>query len=141
MATSRSCVAVRVGRRVAARETNLVRAHAAGVQEESGVQLHAAAGPHVDFGHPAADAIRVELLVPGRVERVGEVNARAVAADLHHLRSAVQRLSRLARMRRATDDPAEPDGADLLRLEWVAHVVLDELAGPPAGDVQIPVVD
>ena len=62
-------------------------------------------GPHVDLGHPAADAVRVELVVPRRVERVGEVDALAVAADLDHLRTAVQRLPRLAGMRRAATMP------------------------------------
>ena len=110
-------------------------------QEEPAVQLHAAFGPHVDLGHPAADAVRIELVVPRRVEPVGEVDALAVAADLDHLRAAVQRLSGLARVRRAADDAAEPDRADLLRLERVADVVLDELARAPARHVEIPVVE
>ena len=39
------------------------------------------------------------------------------------------------------DDAAEPDGADLLRIERIADVVLDELARAPARDVQKTIVD
>jgi hypothetical protein len=44
-------------------------------------------------------------------------------------------------MCRAAHDAAQSKRADLLRLERVADVVLDELAGPPTRHIQIPVVD
>ena len=48
-------------------------------------------GPRVELGHPGADPVGVELIVPRPVQRVGEVDALAVAADLDHLRSARER--------------------------------------------------
>ena len=68
----------------------------------------------VELDHPAVDALGVELGVPGGVERVGQVDALAVARDLDHLRAAVQRAG--GRVRRALDDPAEPHRAGLARV-------------------------
>src|SRR4029453_14659735 len=113
-ASCRSGVAVRIGGGVSPFEAHLMRPHPVRLQEESGVKLHAALGPHVDLGHPPSDAVRIELLVPRRVETVGEVNALAVAADLDHLRSAVQRFVRVTRVRCAAHDASEPDRARLL---------------------------
>src|SRR3990170_5600773 len=106
-----SGVTVRIRRGVAAFEANLMRAHALRLEEESAVQFHAASGFHIHLHHPAPDTVGVELLVPRRVEPVGEVEALAVAADFHHLRAAVQRLRRLARMCRTAEDAAEPNRA------------------------------
>ena len=47
----------------------------------SGIQLH----------HPAPNACGIELLVPGAIQRIGEVDALAVPADFHHLRAAAER--------------------------------------------------
>src|SRR5258706_4558761 len=135
MAISLSGVAVRIRRSVAALEADLVRAHAVGLEEEPGVQLHASRAD-IDLDHPAADAVRIELVIPGRVETVRELEALAVPADLDHLRTALQRLRGVARMRRAADDPAQPEGADLLRVEAIGHVLLDEFTRAPARDVE-----
>src|SRR3954449_3253344 len=94
--------AVRVARRVAAREANLVRALAGELDVEVGVDLQVAVA--VELDHPAVDALRVELAVPARVERVRQVDALAVAAHLDHLRPAGQLARR--RVRRAADDAA-----------------------------------
>src|SRR5438552_2840732 len=37
-------------------------------------------------------------------------------------------------------DATQVDGTGLLRLEWIGDVVLQQLAGTPAGDVEEPVV-
>src|SRR6185437_492235 len=95
----------------------------------------------VKLGQPGTDAVGVELLIPGAVKRVGEIDSLAVAADLDQLRPARQRLARPRRMRRPADDAADPHRAGLARVEWVADVVLLQLTGPPARHVQVLVVD
>ena len=90
----------------------------------------------VDLGEPGAHAVRVELVVPRPVQRVGQVDPRAVPADLHHLRAAGQRLARRRGVRGPPGDAAEPDRAGLPRVGRVADVVLLELAGAPAGHVE-----
>src|SRR5205085_1269935 len=101
--------------------------------EEVRIDLHPALRVGVDLGDPAADALRVELGIPGLVQRVAEVNAPPVAAHLDHLRPTVD-LSAL-RMLGARDDPAQAQRAGLLRMERIAHVILLELASAPTGDV------
>ena len=68
----------------------------------------------VELDHPAVDALGVELRVPGGVQRVGQVDALAVAADLDHLRAAVD--GARGRVRRVADDPADAHAAGLLRV-------------------------
>src|SRR3712207_8548630 len=60
-------------------------------------------------------------------------------ADLDHLRPARQPLRR-RRVRLAQRDPAQAHRTDLLRVRRVADVVLLELAGAVAGDVEHAVV-
>ena len=96
---------------------------------------------HIDLCHPSANAVRVELVVPGAIERIGDVNAAPVAAQLHHLRAAVQSGIRPARMRRRRTMPpsfTEPVSSGLKR---IGHVVLPQFAGTPAGDVQKAIVE
>src|SRR5687767_5468995 len=93
---SYSGVAVRVRRRVATFQPDLVGAHTVCLEEEPRVQIHAAFGSQIHLGHPTADTLRVELVIPGRIEPVGDVDALAVSADLDHLRAAVQHLPWLA---------------------------------------------
>ena len=137
--------AVRVARRIPALQAGLVHAQTAevvAVREEARVDGHAAGlCVRVDAGHPSAHAVRVEDVVPPRVERVGEVHAPAVAADLHHLRSARQRQ---LGMRRGAEcgrrcRPGAPSPPP--RVVRVADVVLLQLARPPARHVQPAVVD
>ena len=97
-------------------------------------------GLRVELHHPAVDAVGIELRVDGAVERVGEIDAPAVAADLDHLRPAVERPVLGARMRRPRDDAADADLAGELRVERIGHVVLLQVAGAPAGDVEEAVV-
>src|SRR4051812_50153318 len=87
--------AVRVARRVAAGQADLVRALAGELDVEVGVDLEVAVA--VELDHPAVDALRVELAVPRRVQRVRQVDALAVAAYLDHLRAPRQLARRRAR--------------------------------------------
>src|SRR3954470_3940929 len=95
-------VAVGVGGGVAALEPYLVWAQSAPVvagREEPLVGHQASgAGVGVALGHPRADTGWEELVVPGAVAGIGEVDPPAVAADLHHLRAAGQRLLRRRRV-------------------------------------------
>src|SRR6266516_1631968 len=84
--------------------------------EEALVEADAAALADVQLGHPRADAVGVELLVPGAVQGIGEVHALAVPADLHHLRAAGQWLARAGGVREAAHDAADPHRACLARV-------------------------
>src|SRR5580704_18806723 len=81
----------------------------------------------------ARDSLRIELVVPRRVERVGPVYAFAVAADFYHLRTPCIWLA--VRVGRAACDAADADRSGELRLLRIADIVLTHLAGAPAGDV------
>ena len=94
----------------------------------------------VELGDPSANALRIELFVPRAVERIGHVDAAAVAADLDHLRAAVE-LAGLG-MRRVRGDAADPHASrSSLRMERIAHVVLPQFAGAPARNVEELVVE
>src|SRR4051812_2575648 len=133
--SARLPVAVGVGGGVAALEPYLVWAQSAPIVagEEEPLVRHEApdAGIGVELRHPRADTGWEELVVPGAVERVGEVDPPAVAADLHHLRAAGQRPVRLSRVGGAAHDPAQTCRADLARPRRVRDVELLELAGAP----------
>src|SRR5215211_4306040 len=134
-------VAVRVGGGVAALESYLVRPFIIiELNEKVGVCGENTFRVYVHLGDPAVDAIRVELRIPGSIQRVAEVQSAPVAAQFHHLRSAVQDLSGL-RMRRLADDAAKVDGSRMPRVEWVGDVVLAKLPGCPAGDVEELIVE
>src|SRR5207248_9764008 len=133
-ATLRSRVAVRVRGSVAALEPHLVRAFALERHEEVGIHRDPALLLGVDLGKPAADAVGIELRVPRRVERVRQVDASAVPADLDHLRAAVE-LATFG-VRRARDDSAQAHRSGEARTEGVADVVLAEFARSPAGHVE-----
>src|SRR5262249_40100971 len=103
--------AVRVAGCVAALEPDLVHpatAEHVAFEEEPLVEADAAALADVELGHPGADAVWEELLVPSPVQRVGEVDALAVPTDLNHLRAASQRLVRPGRVWLAAHDAAYP---------------------------------
>ena len=98
-------------------------------------------GIDINLRHPSADPVRIELLVPGAIERVGEVDPPPVAADFHHLRAAVQRLSRTAsdapragRCRRASRPVS-------FGLNGSETSYCRSSPRAPAGDVQEPVVE
>src|SRR5256885_5808098 len=133
-----SRVAIRVGRGVAALEMNLMGALLE-CREEAFVQAQATLGLGMNRGRPAFDPVGVELLVPTRVQRVGEIGALPVAAELHHLRAAVQR-SALG-MRCLADNATEVDAAGLLGLEGIADIELMKLAGTQRRHVESAIVE
>src|SRR5688572_15848997 len=144
-APARSAVAIGVRGGVPTLQAYLVRsppAEVLAVWEEAVVDAEPAGrGIGVDLRHPGADAVREELVVPGAVQRVGDVDAPAVAADLDHLRAAGQPVGRRGRVRRPAGDPTQVDRPDLAGVRGIGHVELLELAGAPAGHVEHPVVD
>src|SRR5690242_12631655 len=58
--------------------------------EEARIELDTAIDAGVELDHPAVEALWIELRIDGAVERISEIDAPPVAADLDHLRSAVQ---------------------------------------------------
>ena len=86
------------------------------------------------------DALGIELRIDRAVERVGEIDPPAVAADLDHLRPAVQRPVLRPDAPPATTMPPILHLAGQLRVERIGHVVLLHVAGAPAGDVEEAVV-
>src|SRR5215467_7208917 len=105
-----------------------------GPDEEGRIGLQAALLVGVQLDEPAPDAIWIELRVPRRVQRVGQIYAAAVAAELDHLGSAVQRPG--AVHAGPSHDSTQPDRAGLARPGGVTHVVALQLACSPAGRVE-----
>src|SRR6266851_6155533 len=99
------------------------------LDEELAVELEATVVTDVELRDPALQPVGVELVVPGFVQAVRDVDALAIAADLDHLGTAVERAG--VRMRGAADDPAEVHRPGLLGVERIGDVVLPELAGTP----------
>src|SRR5439155_23613550 len=105
------------------------------------VERDAAVRTGIKFHHPTADAIRIKLLVPGRVKRVGRIASFAVAAHFHHLRTTGERLIGLLRMRRAIHNSTDANRAGLLWIEWIRDVVLQKLARSPTRNIKKFVVE
>src|SRR5215813_6690437 len=105
------------------------------VDEEIAVELDAALGLGINLDHPTVEALGIKLRVDRAVERIGEVNAAAVAANLDHLRSAIER-RRAFGMRGARHDAADPQLAGQPRIERIANIILLEITGAPARHVK-----
>src|SRR6185295_15122166 len=100
-----SRIAVGIRRAIASFQPHLMRAMSAGpIDEEILVERDAAFGLGIELDHPAAKPIRIELLVDDSIERVGEIDPFAIAADLDHLWPAIERLGLGRRMRGARND-------------------------------------
>ena len=94
------------------------------VDEEVRVELHPAVRAAVHAQQPGAQ-LGIELVVPGRVQRVGDVEPAAVERQLEHLRAAVE----LARaVDGAPEHAAELELAGQLRVLGVRDVVLAQVA-------------
>src|SRR5262245_47574730 len=100
-----------------------MQSHRLRLEEELWIECHPALRIDIRLHHPAPHAIGIELLIPRRVQSVGEVHTRAVATDFDHLRTAVEWLSGLRRMPCANDDAANAERAGLPRIEGIGHVV------------------
>src|SRR5688572_30969150 len=99
------------------------------LHEESLVERDAAPRPGIQLHHPALKAVGIKLLIDDAIKRVREIDATAIAADLHHLRSAIECAVLGARMAGAGDDAADPNLAGELRLEGIGNVILQQVAG------------
>src|SRR5687768_2803475 len=91
---------------------HLVRSQAGELEKEAVVERQNAVSADLGLGHPAADAVGIELLTPRGIQRVRDVHACAVAADLEHLRSAIERPSVSRGVWRAVDNRADADRCD-----------------------------
>src|SRR5260370_42144822 len=106
------------------------------LDQEARIELNAALGRRIELHHPALETIGIKLFVDGAIQRIGEIHAAAVAAYLDHLRSAVQVAASSLRVRFARYDAADSHCTRELRCERIGHVVLPQVAGTPAGDVE-----
>ena len=116
-------------------------AQAVELDEKLFIELHPALWVRVNLYHPTLHTIGKELFIPRGIERVGEIDAFAVAADLDHLRTAVERLPGFARVGGAAHDAAEMERAGFFRVGGIRDVVLDKFAGSPARNVEEAVVE
>src|SRR5262245_17664970 len=120
---SRSRVAIRVGCGVAALQSHLVgQMTYRRLDKESPGQVASALELGVDLDHPALDPVGVELRVDRAIERIGEIDPPAVAADLDHLRPAIEGSGMLG-MAGTRDHAADAQLADQFWLKRVADVV------------------
>src|SRR6266508_3065481 len=86
-----SRIAIRIRGAVTPLQADLMRPMALRpMDEEFRIERDTSGGVGVELDHPAVDALRIELRIDRAVERVGEINAPAVAADLDHLRSTTE---------------------------------------------------
>src|SRR5262245_24248979 len=141
LASCTSREAVRIGAGIAALQVDLVRAHAVEFQKSGAIEFDTAGRAGVDFGQPSLDAVGIELLVPRPIQRVGDVEALSVAADLDHLWCAVQGCVRTRWMRLSSNDSSNLHRAGLERIERIGDVELLQLACAPARDIQEPIVE
>jgi hypothetical protein len=63
------------------------------LHKEFGIECDSAPWCRVELHHPASDARGIELFIPRGVERIGKVDALAVATDFDHLRASARRWS------------------------------------------------
>src|SRR5262245_16654914 len=106
------------------------------LDEKLGIEGNTAMGLGVELYHPAINPVRIELLIDGTVERVGEVNAPTIAAHFYHLRSTAHAPILGARVRRSRDDTADAYLARELGFHRIGYIVLLQVAGAPAGDIE-----
>lgn len=107
MYTGQSWITEGIGGGVAALQSDLMRPFALKSDEEVFIHAQTAVGVSIDLGKPSPHPVGVELLIPGGVQRVGQIDPAPVAAQLHHLCPTVERASLgMGRARRCL--PNEP---------------------------------
>src|SRR5215469_3444287 len=87
--------------------------------KEFWIERDAAVCSGVELHHPAVEPALIELAVDRPIQRIGEIDASAVAADLDHLRSAAELAVLGAGMPGAGHDAADPHLASELGIERV----------------------
>src|SRR4029453_3838886 len=140
-ARARSRKTIGIARGIASFEANLMNAIVFALNEKFFIDPAPAVATCIKLHHPTADAVGIKLLVPRSIKRVRKIDSLPVAADLHHLRAARERLIRFLRMRRAIHNSTNAHGAGLFRIEWIRHVVLQKLARSKARNVKKFVVE
>ncbi len=122
------------------RRTSWARAGPSGRSEKSTKKSRSTSIPPsrvaIHAQQPGAQ-LRVELVVPGRVERVGDVEATAVERELDHLRPAAELAAGVAGLAEHTAEPQLPRE---FRVAGVGDVVLAQVAVEPVGEVEEAVV-
>src|SRR5260370_16986039 len=119
-----SRIAIRIRRTVAAFKAHLMRpVRRRPVDEEFGIEGNAAFRIGVELDHPSLDALGIELRIDGAVQRVCEIDAPSVAADLHHLRPAAECAVFGSGGRCLRYDPADAHLAAQLRLAPPTHLL------------------
>src|SRR5271155_1180976 len=93
------------------------------LQKEFRINHHPALRLGIDFHHPAANSIRIELRVPGSIKRVSEIDSPPVATHFNHLRAAVQWSARILRMSRTPHDATQMNRPSLLGMKRVGYIV------------------
>src|SRR4029453_7033805 len=105
-ARGRSRKTIRIARRIASFEADLMNTIIAALDKKVLVHGDSALRIGIKFNHPTAHAIRIKLLVPRGVKGVREINAFAIATPLPHFGATSQRLVRVFRMRSTIHDSA-----------------------------------
>src|SRR5215831_12653588 len=121
MAIAFSWIAERIRRTVPTLEPDLMRPQLSEIHKKVPIKGHAASRISIHPHHPATH-IRVELVIPATVERVGKVNTPSIAAHLDHLRSPLHGTA--FRVRRGVDQTTDAYGACELRVKGVRDVIL-----------------
>src|SRR4051812_33837778 len=106
------------------------------VDEEFRIEGHPAARLDIELNHPSVEAALVELGVDRPIERIGEIDPAAIPAGLDHLRAATEPSILRPLMGCARDNAANPHFACELGIEWIGHIVLLQIAGAPARDIE-----
>src|SRR5262245_55548479 len=133
-------IAEGVGRAVAALKADLMRPVSVGdLDPEILVQVDATVGANVSLYHRARHTTRVELIVPGRIQRISPVHPLAIAADLDRLRPATECLA--VWVAGPSRDAANMHRSSQLGCARITNIVLAHLAGAPARHIEKPVVE
>src|SRR5215831_2880197 len=108
MAIALSWIAERIRRTISTLEPDLMRPQLPKIHKKVRSPGHTASRVGVHPHHPATH-VRVELVIPATVERVGKVKTPSITAHLDHLRSPLHGTA--FRMRRGIDQATDTDRA------------------------------
>src|SRR5215471_453187 len=121
MAIAFSWIAERIRRTVPALEPDLMRPQLPKIHKKVWIKGHATSRVGIHPHHPATH-VRVELVIPTTVERVGKVNTPSIAAHLDHLWSSLDGTA--FRMWCGIDQATDAYGACESRVQGVGDVIL-----------------